>query len=115
MFIHMLLAWLALAGLLLTGIFLLVVAHFLYAQIGKRRKTAGKLRVPIFLVSAGFAFLQFFSDLCCPGAKHLLAEKCREDKDEDDEGDPDHPEEHLDGQLKRIRRGDKTDDLVLRL
>jgi len=55
------------------------------------------------------------SELYCPNARFLLAQKRDEDADEDDSGDPESPEKNLHYQLKRIRRGEKTDDLVLRL
>ena len=39
----------------------------------------------------------------------------REDEDEDDEGGPDTAKRHLMRQLRRIRRGEAVDRLVLRL
>ena len=57
-------------------------------------------------------FMQVFAR---PSLQHVLEEKQKEDKDEDDEGDPESPEKRVDHQLKRIRRGEKVNDLVLRL
>lgn len=39
----------------------------------------------------------------------------QEDTDEDDNGDPETPIKHLHRQLRRIRRGEHVDRLVLRL
>jgi len=50
-----------------------------------------------------------------PSLQHVLAERQEEDQDQDDSGDPEHPDKLLQQQLKRIRRGEQTDDLVLRM
>jgi hypothetical protein len=63
-------------------------------------------------LGAALLFLQIFAR---PSLQHVLEEKQKEDKDEDDEGDSENPEKRVDGQLKRIRRGEKIDDLVLRM
>ncbi len=117
MFIHVVAAGLLFAGLLLLIFFVLALTHFAFFCNGQRkRKTLNhRRRIPIFLVSAGFLFLQLMSEIYCPSARFLLAEKCDEDADEDDSGDPESSEKHLHRQLKRIRRGEKIGDLVLRL
>jgi hypothetical protein len=117
MFIHAVAAGLLLAGLLFLVFFLLALGHFVFFCNGRQRRQSlnHRRRIPVFLVSAGFLFLQLMSEIYCPSARFLLAEKCDEDADEDDSGDPESPEKHLHRQLKRIRRGEKIGDLVLRL
>jgi hypothetical protein len=50
-----------------------------------------------------------------PTVSYVLEARQDEDADEDDQGDPESREKHLNRQLKRIRRGEQVDDLVLRL
>lgn len=117
MFIHVVAAGLLLAVLFLLFLFLLALGHFVLFGGGRRKQQAlnHRRRIPVFLVSAGLLLLQFMSELYCPSARFLLAEKCDEDADEDDSGDPESSEKHFNRQLKRIRRGEKIGDLVLRL
>jgi hypothetical protein len=46
---------------------------------------------------------------------NVVEVKQEEDADEDDEGDPENLKKQLNRQLKRIRRGEHVDRLVLRL
>ena len=117
MFIHVVAAGLLLAGSFLFIFLTLALAHLAFFGHGRRKQQAlnQRRRIPVFLVSAGLLFLQLMSELYCPSAKILLAEKCDEEADEDDSGDPDSPQKLLHRQLKRIRRGEKIGDLVLRL
>jgi hypothetical protein len=59
-----------------------------------------------------FLFAQVFTR---PSIAHVLEARQVEDADEDDDGDPDSPEKHLNSQLKKIRRGLPIDGLILRL
>lgn len=59
-----------------------------------------------------FQFMQVFHR---PSMAYVLEAKQDEDADEDDQGDPDTPTKHLHRQLRRIRRGEQIDTLVLRL
>jgi len=64
------------------------------------------------------AFLQFVREFYQPNLVHLVESMQDEDADEGDSGDPDTPEvrlKHFHRQLKRIRRGDPVDRLVLRI
>lgn len=49
-----------------------------------------------------------------PSVEYVLEEKQDEDVDQDDEGDPESPAKHLSHQLRKIRRGEPVDRLVLR-
>lgn len=108
-------------ALSLLAVFLLAVSFAVAAlwyilarlsQIKRRLKLGQRSRV--FLVAAGFALLQLFQ-FWSPGSAHLLVQKADENADEDGDGDPDSPEAHLHRQLRKIRRGEPVDRLVVRL
>ena len=117
MFIHVVEAWLLLAGLVLLGTFALALGHYVLIIPGRsnRLHTNKRRRIPGYFIAAGLVFLQLMSELYCPGAAYVLREIRDEDADEDDSGDPESPEKHFNRQLKRIRRGEPIGDLVLRL
>lgn len=50
-----------------------------------------------------------------PSMAHVAEAREHIDIEEDDSGDPDHPQRFLLRQLRRIRRGEPVGDLVLRL
>ena len=50
-----------------------------------------------------------------PSIQYVLEQKYDEEADDDNQGDPDHPKAQLHRQLKRIRRGEPVDRLILRL
>jgi hypothetical protein len=50
-----------------------------------------------------------------PSVDHVLQQKQSENADEDDDCDPENLKKQLDRQLKKIRRGEVVDRLVLRL
>lgn len=95
----------------------LVLVHYLLRRaIWKFNKRRGK-KNPGFCPSASalgmmLLFMQVFTR---PSLQHVLQEKQEEDADEDDEGDPESSENHLHRQLKRIRRGEQVEKLVLRM
>jgi hypothetical protein len=61
------------------------------------------------------AFLQFVQFFYQQNVAYLLEAKQDEDADEDDSGDPETHAKQLHRQLRRIRRGEPVDRLVLRL
>lgn len=65
-------------------------------------------------VGLGMAFL-FLQTFWQPSLSHAIEAREKVDVDEDDEGEPETPEKELNRQLKRIRRGEAVDRLVLRL
>jgi hypothetical protein len=81
---------------------------------GKRRSGRRNLGFyPSFLLLGNaMQNLQVFTR---PTVAYVLEEKYDEDADEDDDGGPDDPTEHLSRQLKRIRRGESIDTLTVRL
>lgn len=82
----------------------------------KYARRSGKPRRGTYPSSAAlvmaFQFLQVFYR---PNIVHEIQAKLVEEVDEDDEGDPETPAKHLHRQLRRIRRGDPVDTLVVRL
>jgi hypothetical protein len=105
-----------LAVFLLAVLFAITALWYTLARLSqiKRRLKLGQ-RSRVFLVAAGFALLQLFREFWSPGSAHLLVQKADEDADEEGDGDPDSPEAHLHRQLRKIRRGEPVDRLVLRL
>jgi hypothetical protein len=59
--------------------------------------------------------LQHLQALTHPSIQYVLEQKYDEEADQDEQGDPDHPKAQLHRQLKRIRRGEPVDRLILRL
>jgi hypothetical protein len=100
--------------------YLAIVAIFVHYQlkraIWKRNRRQGK-RTAGFLPSAAamgmmFLFMQVFYR---PSVENVLQERQKEDVEEDDDGDPETPAKQLNRQLRKIRRGEEIDTLVLRL
>ena len=94
-----------------------LLTHYYLRRKGWRRRrrqgivTLGYCPSSASLGSA-FQFMQVFHR---PSMAYVLEAKQDEDADEDDQGDPDAPAKHLHRQLRRIRRGEQVDMLVLRL
>jgi len=63
-------------------------------------------------LGSAFLFLQVFYR---PSVANVVEVKQEEDADEDNEGDPESLNWQLSRQLRRIRRGEPVDRLVLRL
>lgn len=59
--------------------------------------------------------LQFVQVYWRPSVAYVMEEKQDEDADDDDDGDPENLKKQLDRQLKKIRRGEPLERLVLRL
>jgi energy-coupling factor transporter transmembrane protein EcfT len=93
-----------------------ILVLYLVRQVRWVRRTwVGRLfGVQPSAVGLGMAFL-FLQAFWRPCMVHTI-EVCQEaDLDEDDEGDPETPAKELNRQLKRIRRGERVERLVLRL
>jgi glycine/D-amino acid oxidase-like deaminating enzyme len=94
-----------------------LLIHYCLRRAGwRRRKRLGVVCVGFCpsAASLGTAF-QFMQVFHRPSMAYVLEAKQDEDADEDDQGDPDAPAKHLHRQLRRIRRGEQVDTLVLRL
>lgn len=110
----------------LCGIFLLnapflavavILAHYLLRRAAFRR--AKRLRKRRFgYYPSAFALglaLQFVQVFYRPSVEYVLEAKLDDEAEEDDQGDPDTNAKELSRQLRRIRRGEQVDQLVLRL
>lgn len=113
--------WLALVGGLVSALPLLtivfVVLHYsLRRAAWKRAKRRGK-KYRGFCPSTSamgnaLLFLQIFHR---PSVAYVVEAKLDEEAEEDDNGGPETPEKQLHRQLRKIRRGERLDRLVLRL
>jgi hypothetical protein len=95
----------------------LILAHyFLRRFLWRRSKRHGSTRLGFcpssFALGMAFQFIQVFHR---PSMVYVLEAKRDEEADEDDNGDPETLTRQLSRQLRRIRRGDHVDRLVLRL
>lgn len=93
---------------------LLAACAFLYQRHRwKRRKRLGKKRFGFyptnFALGIAFQQIQLF---VAPNTDYTIAEKLKEEAEENDEGGPDDPGRHLNRQLRRIRRGERIDTLT---
>jgi hypothetical protein len=98
---------------------LLLVSIFHFARKHLSRTTTkhgGKssLGSTASIFTIGLA-LQNLEMLMRPNIEHVIEQKCEEETDEDESGDPDHPKAQLHRQLRRIRRGEHVDRIILRL
>lgn len=59
--------------------------------------------------------LQFLQLIYQPSVNHVVEAQYDDQADEDDSGDPETVAKQLNRQLKRIRRGERIDKIVLRL
>lgn len=101
--------------LALQGLPLLVIAcAFLYQRHrSKRSGGPGKKRLGFypttFALGIAFQQIQLF---VAPNTEHTIAEKLKEEAEEDDDAGPDTPTKHLDRQLRLIRRGERIETLT---
>jgi hypothetical protein len=114
-------AWLILAGFVLLLAVAVVFGYFCFARVlPRRRQQAGWRRSQLsgYGLALGLAFMQLVRTFYQPDLGYLIEVKQDEDADEDDSGDPETPEgrlRHFRRQLRRIRRGEAIDRLVLRM
>jgi hypothetical protein len=98
--------------LLLVSIF-----HFGRKHLGRtatRRGGKNRLGFTASTFTIGLA-LQNLETLMRPNVEHVIEQKYDEDAEDDTSGDPDLPKAQLHRQLRRIRRGEKVDRIILRL
>ena len=94
---------------------LIALAFFLQRYRWRRRRRLGKSNWGFYPSSAGMGnALQQLSTLAQPQVEHVLEEKLAEKADEDDEGGPLDPVQHLGRQCGRIRRGEKLGGMKVR-
>jgi hypothetical protein len=94
-----------------------IVLHYnLRRAVWKRRKGRGGRSSGFCPSSSSLGMaLQFMQVYHRPSMCHVLVSKRDEDADEEEDGDPESIQKQLSRQLKRIRRGEAVDRLVLRI
>jgi hypothetical protein len=98
------------------AIIVIVLHYHLRRAAWKRALRAG--RKPVGFCPSPSAFgsaFQIIQVFYRPNVAHVIEAKQEEDVDEDDNGDPEPPARLFHRQLKRIRRGERIDRLILRL
>jgi hypothetical protein len=95
---------------------ILVCCLVFYARrrLWRRRQRLGKPRLGFFptYTAAGNA-LQTLHAMTQQRVDYVLEEKFDDEADDDEEGGPPDPTKHLQRQLRRIRRGEKVDRLIV--
>jgi len=94
-------------------ILLIVWAFVLHWYRSKKTKHPGKKRRRFHSTNyaLGIAFQQI-QQFVAPGARHTIQEMLKEEAENEDNGGPETPAQHLECQLKRIRRGEQLDKLT---
>jgi F0F1-type ATP synthase membrane subunit b/b' len=110
-------AWCIFAGFIpFLAIIFILIHYFLRRFLWRRRKRLGKSSLGFYPTSFALGMaLQFMQVYWKPSIDYVLQERQREEADEDDDGDPEDQKTQLDRQLKKIRRGEPVDHLVLRI
>lgn len=99
--------------------YLAIAAILLENSLRSARRKGGKGRRPprsaICSSSAALGAMLLLAQVFCrPSVVHVVEAREQIDVEEDDSGDPEHPDRELHRQLKRIRRGEPVGDLVVR-
>jgi hypothetical protein len=113
-------AWFILAGFVLFLAVVVTFCCFCFSRVLlRRRQQSGRRRSRFsgYGLALGLAFTQLIRTFYQPDLEYVLEVKRDEDADEDDSGGPETPEgrlRHFHRQLRRIRRGEPVDRLVLK-
>jgi hypothetical protein len=119
--VHLLYAWGALALLAASMLTIATVVHYALWRFRVRRRgqqTRYRSKAYPFCLALGMALMQFVRIFYQPDIAYLLEAKKSQDEDEDDSADPRSPAarlRHFHRQLRRIRRGEPVERLILRL
>jgi hypothetical protein len=82
----------------------------------RRRRRTGRKNLGFYPSASSLGnAMQNLQALTRPTIEYVLEEKYDEDAEDDGDGGPEDPTDHLKRQLKRIRRGEKLDVLRIRL
>jgi hypothetical protein len=93
----------------------LILAHFAIRRaLWRRRRRRGTSSFCPSSAALGMVFL-LAQTFYRPSLQHLVEVMQIVEVEEEDQGDPKTPDTGLDQQLKRLRRGEPVDSLVLRL
>lgn len=94
-----------------------ILLHYGFRRLAWRRgKRRGRPNLGFCPSSAAMGTILLFAQIFYrPSVAYVVEARQEADADEDDEGDPETPARLLNRQLRRIRRGEPVDRLVLRL
>jgi hypothetical protein len=100
------------------AILLILAYYYLFRVPWRRNRKSGRRRSRFSMSSAGLGTVLLGLTLIYrPRIQYAVEAQHRqvEDAEDDDNGDPETPLRHFHRQLRRIRRGEPIDKLVLRL
>ena len=94
-----------------------ILAHFTLRRANWKRSQRQGKACPAFCpsFSALGAVLLFAQIFYRPTIFHVAEVRQEENADEDDQGDPENPQKLFHRQLRRIRRGEPVEQLILRI
>jgi hypothetical protein len=97
--------------------YLTIAAVLLHNSLRHARRKKRRTPDPAFCSSSAAlgTILLFAQIFYRPSVSHIVEARQQIEVDEDDSGDPETPEKLLHRQLRRIRRGEPVERLVLRL
>ena len=94
-------------------LFVIGIGAFYWKRAAWRRRNRGKKNPGRYRGGAAFGnALQALQAITQPHVKHVIEQRLDEVTDEEDEGAPKNPTEHLLRQAKRIRNGQQIDLLT---
>ena len=96
---------------------LVILIHYQVRRAAWRRNRRLGRKITGFCPSSsalGIAFL-FMGVFHRPSVQNTVEVRLHQEADEDDNGDPETPAKQLGRQLRRIRRGELVDNLILRI
>lgn len=106
-----LLAWGVFAGMVPFLAIVLILAHFAVQRIRWRLGWRVGYYPSTFALGVALQFVQVFYR---PSVEHVVVEQLDERADEDESGGPEGGRKHVERQLRRIRRGERVERLVVR-
>jgi hypothetical protein len=103
------------SGLPYLAVVAILIHYFLRRAAWRRRKRQGKTAGFCPSSAAMGVIFLFAQTFCRPAVSYEIEARLVERTEEDDDGDPETPAIHLGRQLRRIRRGEQVETLVLHL
>lgn len=98
------------------AIFAILVHYFLQRAAWKSKQRRGHAKPGFYPSAAALGTILLFAQVFYrPSVAYAVEARLEVDAAEDDAGDPETPARALERQLRRIRRGEPVDRLVMRL
>lgn len=97
-------------------LFVILFAFLLQRSRPKRGPHAGKKRRGFYPSTYALGIgLQMIQTFVAPNTEYTIAEKLKEEAEQEDDGDSADPARQLERQLKRIKRGERLETLTTML